>query len=279
MAQALYIVATPIGNLADITYRAVEVLKQVDCIAAEDTRHSKRLLEHYEINTPLLSYHEFGGDKQLNQVLERLKNDESVALISDAGTPLISDPGYRLVVEAKQMGCSVVPVPGVSAVTTALSVAGLPTDQFSFRGFLPAKQKARCDVLEAIKDLKSTTVFYEAPHRILVTLKDCVDVLGAERLICLQRELTKTFETIELKPAGQLLEWVEADSNQQRGEMVLVIGGSESSSVCELDAQLLGLAQSMLEHMPPKTVSKILADFSGIAKKSIYQALLDLKKG
>ena len=279
MVQALYIVATPIGHLADITMRALEVLKQVDLIAAEDTRHSKKLLDHYQISTPLLSYHEFGGDKQLNQVLQRLKNDESVALISDAGTPLISDPGYRLVVEARLLGCKVIPVPGVSAVTTALSVAGLPTDQFTFYGFLPAKQKARCDVLDGIKDLKSTSIFYEAPHRILATLKDCVDILGAERLICLQRELTKTFETIELKPAEQLLAWVEADTNQQRGEMVLLIGGHDGGPEHELDAPMMALAEAMLEAMPPKQVSKLLADYSGINKKSIYQAILDLKKG
>ncbi|MCK5880791.1 MAG: 16S rRNA (cytidine(1402)-2'-O)-methyltransferase [Sinobacterium sp.] len=277
MIPTLYVVATPIGNLSDITFRAVEILKSVDCIAAEDTRHSRRLMDFHNIPTSLISYHEFGGEYQLNQVLNRLKNGESVALISDAGTPLISDPGYKLVTQAKEENIKVVPVPGPSAVITALSVAGLPTDEFSFHGFLPSKQKARKDVLTAFIESPVTAVFYEAPHRILVCLQDMRDLFGGERKVCLVRELTKTFETIELKTLDELCEWVEGDLNQQKGEMVVVVSGVKARVEETLSDSAKALAVSLFEHMPPKIVSKLVAEHKNVSKKDVYQFLLSLK--
>lgn len=277
MIPTLYVVATPIGNLSDITYRAVEILKSVDCIAAEDTRHSKRLMDFHAIQTPLISYHEFGGDFQLNQVLQRLKNGESVALISDAGTPLISDPGYKLVTKANDENIKVVPLPGPSAVITALSVAGLPTDEFSFHGFLPAKQKARKDVLAAFVESPVTAVFYEAPHRIVVCLNDMRDLFGGDRRVCLIRELTKTFETIELNTLDALCEWVISDLNQQKGEMVVVLSGVKVQVEELLSDDAKALAISLLEYMPPKAISKLVAEHKNVSKKDVYNFLLSLK--
>jgi len=277
MLPTLYIVATPIGHLSDISFRAVDILKSVDCIAAEDTRHSARLLAHYQIDTPMISYHEFGGDGQVNQVLKRLNEGQSIALISDAGTPLISDPGFRLVNCANEQGIKVVPIPGASALTAALSVAGLPTDQFTFAGFLPAKQKARCDVLSAFAASEKTTVFYEAPHRLLVCLEDMLQIFGAQRKLCLVRELTKTFETIALKPLDEMLEWVALDENQQKGELVLVLEGQREKVAQQLDEQSAALAETLLEHLPPKPVSKIVAEHYKVNKKDVYNYLLSLK--
>ncbi len=277
MIPTLYVVATPIGNLSDISFRAVEILQAVDCIAAEDTRHSRRLMDFHAIQTPLISYHEFGGEFQLNQVLKRLKNGESVALISDAGTPLISDPGYKLVVQAKEEGIKIVPVPGASAVITALSVSGLPTDEFSFHGFLPSKQKARQDILSQFIESPVTAVVYETPHRILACLKDMRVLFGEDRKVCLVRELTKTFETIELKPIGELCDWVEADNNQQKGEIVVVISGVKTTVQSELTADAEALALSLLEYMPPKAISKIVAEHKNVNKKDVYNFLLSLK--
>lgn len=277
MIPTLYVVATPIGNLSDITFRAIEILKTVDCIAAEDTRHSKRLMNFYGIETSLISYHEFGGDHQLNQVLKRLKNGESVALISDAGTPLISDPGYKLVTLANENNVKVVPVPGPSAVITALSVAGLPTDEFSFHGFLPSKQKARQDVLTRFISSPVTAVFYEAPHRILASLNDMQLLFGADRRVCLVRELTKTFETIELKTIAELCVWVESDPNQQKGEMVIVVSGVKGIVQDVLSDEAKVLAEKLLEYMPPKAISKLVAEDKQVAKKDVYNYLLSLK--
>ena len=276
MTPTLYILATPIGNLADITLRAIDVLKAVDCIAAEDTRHSKKLLSYYDIRTPLISYHEFGGDGQLNQVLNRLNENQSVALISDAGTPLISDPGYRLVQAAHEQGIKVVPIPGVSALTAALSVCGLPTDQFSFAGFLPAKQKARLDALAKYTADEKTVVFYEAPHRLLVCLQDMQTLFGAERQVCLLRELTKTYETVALKPLAEMCQWVANDVNQQRGEIALALSGVKLEKN-SLDEAAIALAASLVEHLPPKQASKIVAEHYQLAKKDVYNYLLSLK--
>jgi 16S rRNA (cytidine1402-2'-O)-methyltransferase len=277
MIPTLYVVATPIGNLADITLRALDVLNSVDCIAAEDTRHSKRLMDFHNIATPLISYHEFGGDAQLNQVLQRLSHGDSVALISDAGTPLISDPGYKLVVEAKALGILVVPLPGPCAVIAALSVAGLPTDSFSFQGFLPAKQKARQDVLAAFNESPSTTVFYEAPHRILVCLEDMRQLFGGSRQVCLIRELTKTFETVELNSLDYLCDWVKGDANQQKGEIVVVLSGVKTLVQEVLSDDAKALANSLVAYVPPKVISKMVAEHKNVNKKDVYNYLLSLK--
>ena len=275
--STLYIVATPIGNLADMTERAIQTLSTVDLIAAEDTRHSKRLLQHFSITTPMLAYHEHGGEQQTEKLLQMLSEGKSIALISDAGTPLISDPGYRIVHVAHDRGFKVVPVPGACALITALCAAGLPTNKFSFEGFLPAKQKARCDVLNAVKEDVRTLVFYEAPHRIEDTLEDMVAVFGPQRRVTLARELTKTFETIQQKPIMQMLAWVKEDSNQQRGEIVLVVEACIEEKQTDLDVKSIALLEALAQELPPKKASKIVAEHYGIAKKTAYEYLLSLK--
>ena len=229
MAGTLYIVATPIGNVADFSERAIKVLQQVAVIAVEDTRHSGRLLQAHSINTPMLSCHEHNETERSEQLLKRVANGEDVALISDAGTPLVSDPGFHLVRMAHQRGCKVVPIPGPSAVIAALSCAGLPTDRFVFEGFLPAKQGARLARLQELQNDPRTLVFYEAPHRIEECLQDMVAVMGAERPATLARELTKTFETIIPATLGELHAKVQADENQRKGEFVLVVAGAQRS--------------------------------------------------
>lgn len=275
--STLYIVATPIGNLADMSQRAIEVLSSVDLIAAEDTRHSKRLLQHFSIATHMLAYHEHGGEQQTEKLLQMLTEGKSIALISDAGTPLISDPGYRIVHEAHARDITVVPVPGACAVITALCAAGLPTNRFSFEGFLPSKQKARCDVLSAVKEDARTLVFYETPHRIAAALQDFLDVFGGERKITLARELTKTFETIKQKPIAEMLAWVKEDGNQQRGEIVLVLEACVTEKTTELDAKSIALLETLAQELPPKKASKLVAEHYGVPKKIAYDYLLSLK--
>ena len=275
--STLYIVATPIGNLADMTERAIQTLSTVDLIAAEDTRHSKRLLQHFSITTPMLAYHEHGGEQQTEKLLQMLSEGKSIALISDAGTPLISDPGYRIVHVAHDRGFKVVPVPGACALIAALCAAGLPTNKFSFEGFLPAKQKARCDVLNAVKEDARTLVFYEAPHRIEDTLEDMVAVFGPQRRVTLARELTKTFETIQQKPMLPMLSWGKEDSNQQRGETVLVVEACIEEKQTDLDVKSIALLEALAQELPPKKASKIVAEHYGIPKKTAYEYLLSLK--
>jgi 16S rRNA (cytidine1402-2'-O)-methyltransferase len=223
----LYVVATPIGNLKDITLRALEILKSVDCIVAEDTRHSQALLLHFAINTPLTALHEHNERERTDKLLERLQKGESIALISDAGTPLISDPGYHLVREARLKGLSVTPVPGPCAAIAALSVAGVATDRFLFEGFLPAKSLARTQRLTELLRETRTIVFYEAPHRILDSLQTMREVWGNEKPAVIARELTKVYETITTGTLLELCEFVKRDPNQQRGEMVVIVEGTK----------------------------------------------------
>ena len=243
----LYVVATPIGNLADMVPRAVEALQTVALIAAEDTRHSSRLLAHFDIKTPAVAYHDHSDDQRTEQILQRLLNGESVALISDAGTPLVSDPGYRLVRHARQRGIQVVPVPGACAMIAALSAAGLPSDRFAFEGFLPAKQTARCNVLQSLVNETRTLIFYEAPHRILETLQDVAQIFGAEREVVLARELTKTFETIRGGAIGEMADWVASDTNQQRGEIVLLIHGAIAPAAKDMGTESERVMRVLLE--------------------------------
>ena len=278
MTATLYIVATPIGNLDDISYRAVDILKTVDYIAAEDTRHSSRLMQHYSITTPMLAYHEHSGESQTEKVISLLQEGKNIALISDAGTPLISDPGYRLVKKLQEMDLPIVPIPGASALLAALSAAGLPTDHFSFEGFLPSKQKARIDVLQSLADVPRTLVFYEAPHRIADSVSDMCEVFGEERRITLARELTKTFETIKQKSLGDMKVWVAEDSDQQRGEIVLVIEGVKSQKNTEINSAAAELIQLLIDELPPKQVSKIVAEHYSIPKKLVYDYVISLKK-
>jgi len=272
----LYIVATPIGNLGDMVPRAIATLNAVSVIACEDTRHSKKLLDHFSIDKPCVAYHDHTDKKSSYNLLKRLANGEDVALISDAGTPLISDPGYRLVAEARVQGYSVIPVPGASAVVAALSVAGLPTDKFKFIGFLPAKSSQRKSALTDLKTGAETMVCYEAPHRIVETLQDMVEVFGAKRPAFMAREITKTFETYLHGSLEKLLAQVQADSNQQRGEMVLVISGhiGESDNVSVDAEKILGL---LMKELPLTKAASVTAKITGGDKKQLYQLGLSLQ--
>ncbi len=273
----LYVVATPIGNLRDMSLRAIEVLKTVDCIAAEDTRHSMPLLQHFLITTRVISLHEHNERERSTQLLEALQRGESIALISDAGTPLISDPGYFLVREARECGIKVVPIPGPSAIIAALSVSGLPTDRFSFEGFLPAKSKQRVAQLNSLQHETRTMVFYEAPHRVLECLADMQSVFGMKRQAVIARELTKMFETIHNAPLDELLEWVKRDANQTRGEMVLVVAGAEAKLTEENLVLAENILQILLEELPLKQAVELAAKISGKRKNELYQLALKFK--
>lgn len=273
----LYIVATPIGNLEDITVRAEKVLASVDFIAAEDTRHSGRLLQSLMIRKPLIALHDHNERDRASSVLDRVAAGESAALISDAGTPLISDPGYVLVRQARERGIKVVPVPGASALTAALSVAGLPTDRFTFIGFLPAKRSGRQSVLSSLEQEPATLVFYESPHRIIDMVQDVVAVLGAEREVAITRELTKTFESFYGGSAQQVLEQLQGDTNATKGEFVVMVQGAEprSGELPGLDVdKLLGL---LCTELPVKKAARIGAELTGLSRNELYQRALTLK--
>lgn len=273
----LYIVATPIGNLEDITVRAEKVLASVDFIAAEDTRHSGRLLQSLMIRKPLIALHDHNERDRAGSVLDRVAAGESAALISDAGTPLISDPGYVLVRQARERGIQVVPVPGASALTAALSVAGLPTDRFTFIGFLPAKRSGRQSVLSSLEQESATMVFYESPHRIIDMVQDVVAVLGAEREVAITRELTKTFESFYGGSAQQVLEQLQGDTNATKGEFVVMVQGAEprTGELPGLDVdKLLGL---LCTELPVKKAVRIGAELTGLSRNELYQRALTLK--
>jgi 16S rRNA (cytidine1402-2'-O)-methyltransferase len=269
----LYVVATPIGNLGDMSHRAVEVLRGVALIAAEDTRHSQRLLQHFAIETPCAAYHDHSDQRAVERICERLACGDSVALVSDAGTPLISDPGYRLVREVQARGFRVVPVPGPCAALAALSVAGLPTDRFLFEGFPPARAQARARRLAELAPARATTVFYEAPHRLLDTLADLVETFGPGREALLARELTKTFETVQRAPLAELLALVRADANQRKGEIVLVVAGQREMPQ-ELDGDTAALLERLAEELPARRAAAVVADLTGLRKKLLYDYLL-----
>ncbi|MGS0941828.1 16S rRNA (cytidine(1402)-2'-O)-methyltransferase [Pseudomonas luteola] len=271
----LYIVATPIGNLEDISARALRILKEVSLIAAEDTRHSSRLLQHFGINTPLAACHDHNEREQGGRFINRLLEGGSVALVSDAGTPLISDPGFHLVRQARAAQIPVVPVPGASAVIAALSAAGLPSDRFIFEGFLPAKATARRSRLDALKQEERTLIFYEAPHRLLESVEDLAAIMGGERIAVLARELTKTFETIKDAPLGELVEWIRSDSNQQRGECVLLISGYESPEKDSLPPEAVRILNILLAEMPLKRAAALAAEITGERKNMLYQFALE----
>ncbi|EIK54244.1 tetrapyrrole methylase family protein [Stutzerimonas stutzeri TS44] len=277
-AGTLYVVATPIGNLEDISARALRVLREVVLIAAEDTRHSARLMSHFGIATPLAACHEHNERDEGGRFLERLQAGDDVALISDAGTPLISDPGYHLVRQARAAGIRVVPVPGACALIAALSAAGLPSDRFIFEGFLPAKAAGRRARLELLKEEPRTLIFYEAPHRILECLEDLVAIFGADRVAVLGRELTKTFETLKGLPLGQLHAWVAGDSNQQRGECVLLVAGWQAPADDEaVSAEVLRVLDLLLGELPLKRAAALAAEITGVRKNLLYQLALERK--
>lgn len=274
---ALYIVATPIGNLSDITHRAIEVLRQVDYIAAEDTRHSKILLSHYQISTPMLALHEHNETQQYKKIIELLAQGKTVALISDAGTPLISDPGYRLVHEVAEQGFSVVPIPGACAGIAALSVSGLPTDRFVFEGFLPAKAGTKTRVLEQLIHEERTMIFYEAPHRVLASLKTLMTVFGGARKIVVARELTKKFETIYRDTLENMIDYFVQHEGEIKGELVLLVAGCERAAEQELNGKDHALLKTLLDAVSTKQASQLASEITGKKKNLFYQYALQIK--
>jgi 16S rRNA (cytidine1402-2'-O)-methyltransferase len=269
-ASTLYVVATPIGNLEDLSPRARRVLGEVDAILVEDTRQSGVLLRHAGIDRPMLAVHEHNEGERAATLVQRLRDGQRLALISDAGTPLISDPGFRLVAAVRAAGFAVCPIPGACALIAALSVAGLPTDRFSFEGFLPARAGERRTRLDAVAADSRTLVYYEAPHRIAETLAAAVDAFGAERRAVIARELTKRFETILDGTLAELQQRVLADADQQRGEIVLVIAGAPASDDAARIAEGKRLYALLIGELPPARAAKVAAAWAGVAKKLLY---------
>ena len=274
MEAALYIVPTPIGNLSDISQRAIDVLRQATLIAAEDTRHSQVLLSHLGISTPMVAHHEHSTAGALSKLLDRLRQGESVALISDAGTPLVSDPGYRLVREVQDAGLPVVPIPGPCSLITALCASGLPTNRFYFEGFLPAKSVQRRRRLEALAEQEVTLIFLEAPHRVAETLQDMLAIFGSEREVTLARELTKSFETIRRLPLEKMWSWVTDDVNQQRGELVLLLGPPAKQSATTVTEAALRILRLLSEELPPRKASALTAEITGARARDLYNLLM-----
>jgi 16S rRNA (cytidine1402-2'-O)-methyltransferase len=274
----LYIVATPIGNLEDMTARAARVLASVDLIAAEDTRHSGKLLHHLGIGTKTYALHEHNERDHVPKLVDWLRGGKSIALISDAGTPLISDPGYVLVRTAHAAGVPVVPVPGACAVIAALSVSGLPSDRFVFEGFLPARAAARRAALERLRAETRTVIFYEAPHRILECLHDMTDVFGAGREATIARELTKQFETVRAGTLGELSAWVARHDEQRLGEFVLLVHGAPRAEEASAEAvQGEQILRVLLEQLPVSQAAELAARISGMSRNALYKRALALR--
>lgn len=271
----LFIVPTPIGNLADISQRALTVLKQVDLLAAEDTRHTGLLLQHFGISAKLLSLHNFNEQQQSGLLVEKLQQGQNIALVSDAGTPLINDPGFHLVRACRNAGIRVIPLPGCCAAITALSAAGLPTDRFCYEGFLPAKSKARRDALQLLQHEQRTMIFYESPHRLLESLADICLLFGENRYTVLARELTKTWESIKGAAAGELLQWIKADDNRRRGEMVLIIEGMKADEQPALPAEALRTLALLRNELPLNKATALTAEIHGVKKNALYQYALE----
>jgi len=274
--STLYIVATPIGNLADISQRALNILENVDVIACEDTRHTQRLLSAYSIKNRTMSMHDHNERQRQEQISSLLQEGKSVALVSDAGTPLISDPGFHLVRHCRQLGLAVSPIPGACAAISALSVAGLPTDRFTFEGFLPSKSGSRQSTLNELANETRTMVFYDAPRRAIDTVEDIVKVLGGERYVVMARELTKTFETVHSDTAENLLAWLQEDPNQLKGEMVLIIEGHKVDPN-DIPAHVVATLKLLLAEMKPKKACAITAEIYGVKKNALYDFALSLK--
>ncbi len=277
MDSGLYVVATAIGNFGDMSQRAIEVLHNVSLIAAEDTRHSQRLLQFFAIDTPTMAYHDHSDDRALQRIVKCLADGGSVALVSDAGTPLISDPGYRLVRQVQDSGFAVYPLPGPCAAIAALSVSGLPTDRFLFEGFLPARDIARKNRLAALAAESMTLIFYEAPHRVEASLQSMIEEFGADREAVLAREITKTYETIRRGPLSVLARFVSEDENQRKGEIVLLVAGKPKAEEA-IDADVSKLLSRLARELPAKTAAAVVADCTGLRKKQLYDHLLALKQ-
>lgn len=273
----LYIVATPIGNLDDLSPRAIAVLSRASLIAAEDTRHSGRMLQTLGVETRMMALHDHNERDRAERVLQILDGGGDVALISDAGTPLISDPGFVLVREARKRGLRVSPVPGPCAIVAALCAAGLPTDRFAFEGFLPSKKGARVAVLERLSSQAATLVFYESPHRILAAVEDVSEAMGSGRELVIARELTKTFETFYAGPASEVLLALQNDPHGSRGEFVIMIHGAEKEAAEAGMEEVDRLLKLLLQELPVKKVAKLVSEITGKAKNELYQRALILK--
>lgn len=275
----LYVVATPIGNLEDMTHRAARILSEVDLIAAEDTRVSQKLLRHYGISTRLTAYHEHNERKKTPNLLRLLQQGKCIALISDAGTPLVSDPGFRLVQAANENGISVIPVPGPCAAIAALSAAGLPTDSFSFEGFTPAKRGARTKFFEECKQETRTLIFYEASHRIVASIRDMKAIFGPTRKAVIARELTKKFETIRYATLAELLTALTSqDPKQLRGEFVVLVEGLRANAVsAALDHETERILQILLRQLSTKQAVALAAEITGVRRHELYRFALSLK--
>ena len=275
MCGKLYVVATPIGNLADFSYRAVEILKKVDLIAAEDTRHVKMLLQHYAINNKVISLHQHNEEKAAPGLVDKIKQGQSIALVSDAGTPLLSDPGMPLVKLAKQEGVEVSPIPGACALIAALSVSGLPVTRFTFEGFLPRTSSARKAFFTSRKNETATWVYYESSHRILASLEDLLEIISGDRRIVVARELTKLYETVVNDSLDHVLEQVKNDANMQKGEFVVLVEGAviekKNASITEEQQRILAV---LLKECSIKSAVAMAVEITGARKKVLYQAAL-----
>lgn len=272
----LFVVATPIGNLGDFSPRAREVLSEVQLVAAEDTRHTRQLLQSFGIETPLTSLHEHNEAQKSDELIERLARGESLAIVSDAGTPIISDPGFDLIAGARRRGIPVVTVPGPCAAIAAISVAGLPADRFAFEGFLPAKSAARRAQLETLTSESRTLIFYEAPHRLLETLADMSAVLGAERSATISRELTKRFETTYGGTLAELADAARRDENMSRGEIVIVVSGSTAPPAQETTLNAEQLLRALLDELSPAQAAKVTARITGVKRSELYEIAIRL---
>lgn len=273
-AATLYVVPTPIGNLEDITRRALSVLQGVDLIAAEDTRHTGLLLQHFAINARLFALHDHNEQQKADVLLAKLQDGQSIALFSDAGTPLINDPRYHLVRRCREAGIRVVPLPGACAAITALSAAGLPSDRFCYEGFLPAKREARLDSLQGLAQEPRTLIFYESTHRLLESLEDMATAWGPLRYVVLARELTKTWESLHGAPVGELLAWVREDDMRRRGEMVLIVEGYRAPDDA-LPPEALRTLALLLAELPLKKAAVLAAEIHGVKKNALYRYALD----
>lgn len=273
---ALYIVPTPIGNLQDLSPRAIEVLEQVALIACEDTRHSGKLLSHFGISTRTTALHDHNERARAQWIVEQLLAGQAVALISDAGTPLISDPGYHLVSHVRAEGFDVIPLPGPCAAITALSASGLPSDRFSFEGFLPAKEKARLDKLKELQEDPRTLIFYESPHRIIYSLEAIAQVFGDDRQIVMAREITKTFETFLTGTVAEVLAQVKADDNQQKGEIVLICHGFTCNAENVISAVAIETLTLLCQELPLKKAAAIAAQIHDLKKNALYKYGLEV---
>ena len=272
----LYIVATPIGNLDDLSPRALLTLNEVSLIAAEDTRHSAKLLQHFGILTPMLAFHEHNERDKTPELIAALNRGKSLALISDAGTPLVSDPGYRLVRAAHAADIRVVPLPGACAAITALSASGLPSDRFAFEGFPPVKSTARRAWLDALAREPRTLIFYESPHRIAESLQDMVHSFGETRAAVYARELSKQFETIRHATLGELVAWVGSDPNQQRGEIVVLVHGAAPAEA-EISEEAARILSVLSRELPVSQAAALAAEITGLKKNQLYGMALQLK--